>query len=430
MAIRYLLSGFAVFFMLCFPVSYAASMPAAEPDDSAVIRACDTYGVGYFYIPGTETCLRFSGYVRSDIKGGDNVSARKYGSLHRNTYSWQGRGTIRIHTASQTDWGPLRSFTELTSDWKAGAENSTANDSSGGTLRLAYIELGGLRVGLDDTIFAYWTGYYGNVMSDDVLTPSEKRTNSISYTLNTEEGFSAILGLEQGDDYNHNGNGTIPDKNNAANSRYGGFRFKKDGSKRYKALNAQTQNWAPYIVGGLKYTHDWGGMSVVLGYDSYDSEWAAKARLEVDITERFSVFLMGGYKSMDDYYNLDTSYGAGGIRSVTKNGAAKQRYGLYRQINSAYGDWGGHSIAWLGGTYKFNPRTSFNFQNAYSEDKSFASSLNITKQVLSGLTLVGEMAYRSWNDSYSQKQANGDEYRNALKGQNAVQGTVRLQRAF
>ncbi|MER8996007.1 porin, partial [Mesorhizobium sp. M0678] len=31
----------------------------------------DVYGSGYFYIPGTETCLRIGGYVRYDISAGD-----------------------------------------------------------------------------------------------------------------------------------------------------------------------------------------------------------------------------------------------------------------------------------------------------------------------------------------------------------------------
>ena len=32
------------------------------------VRICDTYGAGFYYIPGTETCLRFSGLIRYDIE--------------------------------------------------------------------------------------------------------------------------------------------------------------------------------------------------------------------------------------------------------------------------------------------------------------------------------------------------------------------------
>jgi hypothetical protein len=41
------------------------------------VRVCDTYGSGFFYIPGTDTCLRIGGYVRSDtVANGARVSTR------------------------------------------------------------------------------------------------------------------------------------------------------------------------------------------------------------------------------------------------------------------------------------------------------------------------------------------------------------------
>ena len=39
----------------------------AEPEPMEYVRVCDTYGTGFYYIPGTETCLRVGGYVRYDI---------------------------------------------------------------------------------------------------------------------------------------------------------------------------------------------------------------------------------------------------------------------------------------------------------------------------------------------------------------------------
>ncbi len=43
----------------------------AEPEPMEYVRVCDTYGTGFYYIPGTETCLRVGGYVRYDIGAGD-----------------------------------------------------------------------------------------------------------------------------------------------------------------------------------------------------------------------------------------------------------------------------------------------------------------------------------------------------------------------
>ena len=46
---------------------------AGDADPAAYVRACDAYGQGFFYIPGTETCLKIGGYLRHEIAAGDNV---------------------------------------------------------------------------------------------------------------------------------------------------------------------------------------------------------------------------------------------------------------------------------------------------------------------------------------------------------------------
>ena len=36
----------------------AADAVVAEPEAVEYVRVCDAYGAGFFYIPGTETCLK------------------------------------------------------------------------------------------------------------------------------------------------------------------------------------------------------------------------------------------------------------------------------------------------------------------------------------------------------------------------------------
>src|SRR5262245_27729123 len=38
--------------------------PKAKPVE--YVRVCSLYGAGFFYIPGTDTCLKIGGYLRSD----------------------------------------------------------------------------------------------------------------------------------------------------------------------------------------------------------------------------------------------------------------------------------------------------------------------------------------------------------------------------
>lgn len=75
--------------------SAADTIVAPEPEAVEYVRVCDAYGKGYFYIPGTETCLRFAGYVRYDVSGGDNAYARVPSTRDMDTYAQLTRFTFR-----------------------------------------------------------------------------------------------------------------------------------------------------------------------------------------------------------------------------------------------------------------------------------------------------------------------------------------------
>ena len=39
------------------------------------VKVCDAYGAGFYYIPGTDVCLKVGGYVRADYYVGMNTGA-------------------------------------------------------------------------------------------------------------------------------------------------------------------------------------------------------------------------------------------------------------------------------------------------------------------------------------------------------------------
>ncbi|UXN05717.1 porin [Bartonella sp. HY761] len=389
-----------------------------EPEPVEYVRVCDAYGAGYYYIPGTETCMRISGYVRAEIKGGDDVYATSRDGIERDTYAWRSRATLRFHTAAETELGTLRTYIDLRSEWQGGANWGAAGDKT--SLRFAYIELGGLRVGMDESIFAHWTGYLGKVMNDDVLSPKgSTRTNMISYTYNSGNGFSAIIGVEQGSGSDINGT--------RYNRYYDSVANRYIAERSYKLVGQQIDDYAPHVLGGLKFKQGWGAVSAVAAYDARNEEWAGKLRLDLNVTDQFSVWVMGGYKSMDDYYKVDTSVKA----------FKKDYISVVRIYNSNIGDWGGDWVVWGGGSYKFTKNTSFNFQAGYDDERTFSAAANISHQIVPGLTITPEIAYTKWDSNYGYKAIYSDAgallssgVRNSMKGENAFQGMLRLQRSF
>jgi hypothetical protein len=68
----------------------AADLPAKRVAPVEYVRICDAYGAGFFFIPGTQTCLKIGGRVRADY------------SLVRSQDIYSGLGTAAV--AERTVW--------------------------------------------------------------------------------------------------------------------------------------------------------------------------------------------------------------------------------------------------------------------------------------------------------------------------------------
>jgi hypothetical protein len=49
----------------------------------------------------------------------------------------------------------------------------------------------------------------------------------------------------------------------------------------------------PHVMAGVKLEQGWGKISGIVGYDSNVEAFAAKARLDVNITDKVSAWIMG-----------------------------------------------------------------------------------------------------------------------------------------
>jgi opacity protein-like surface antigen len=228
----------------------AADAVMAEPEAVEYVRVCDAYGAGYFYIPGTETCLKIGGYVRYDMGFGEtnglNVDADPWGDA----WDKRARFSFRVSTASDTELGTLKTYVETRFNYRQGLSTNSLN--------FAYIQLGGLRIGKDESAYTTFAGYAGAVINDGQISYGPFDTTLISYTFDGGNGFTAILSLE---DDNGQGGGYIPD-----------------------------------VVAGAKYAANGYGITGVVGYDESRSEWAGKIRLDAELG-KFTAFVMGGWGS-------------------------------------------------------------------------------------------------------------------------------------
>ncbi|MCO5064518.1 MAG: porin [Rhizobiaceae bacterium] len=368
MNIRAVLLGSAAAFA-AMPAAFAADAVevVAEPEPMEYVRVCDTYGTGYFYIPGTETCLRIGGYVRYDIGVGDGPYGGRQTIDHtdggtNDTYYKEGRFSFQTWTGTETELGTLSTYTETKFNYVNGEGTSVE-------AYFMWIQLGGFRVGKDESAFGTFSDYAGSIIADDIIPYGPFETNLVSYTYDAGNGFSAILSLETGE----------------AGSDY------------------EIDSYMPHVVAAAKYTGDWGGVSLTGGYDSVIEEVAIKGRLDITINEQFSVFAMAAWGSTDD------------------------SLGDYGNFNN-YKTWAGDWAAWVGGTYQFTDKASFNFQGSYTDggdyigDAQWALVADVDYELVKDLHIIPEVTYSDLDlaDGAGHNEPGGD----------GLGGMLRIERSF
>lgn len=206
MNIKSLLLGSAAA-LVAVSAAQAADAVIVEPEPVEYVRICDAYGAGFFYIPGTETCLKFSGYVRVTYDSlhyhDEDTSSLIPTHRHRIRY----RGRLNIDARNETEWGTLRSqlrfqggdagngysYDDPFSDGNAGFHGT--GDAAVGIDR-ALISLAGFRLGYSDD---YWTtiggyGYY-RAVQDGLYSYGQATFFDYTYAA---DGFTMTAGLQVG----------------------------------------------------------------------------------------------------------------------------------------------------------------------------------------------------------------------------------------
>ncbi len=170
-------------------VSTGAAAQAADPVVEAelepveYVRVCDAYGAGFFYIPGSETCLRFEGFAQYQIGANENEITKGY------------RFRLNVDARSDTDWGTLRGFGRIQADGGPDASDAAF------TTDQAIIQLDGFHAGYTESAFvAPWGGLgvarFGILHTDGGGSYAYQQRLQVGYTWVGEGGFSVTVALE------------------------------------------------------------------------------------------------------------------------------------------------------------------------------------------------------------------------------------------
>jgi hypothetical protein len=296
-------------------VAVAGAQAADLPVKAApvqYVKICSLYGAGFYYIPGTDTCIKIGGYVRAEwnyqANGSFNpVRAYNFDDPARSRNVERTRGGITVDVRSQTAYGTLRGYavilpTHTNSD---GPPNGGSPYATPGVFSPAvFIQFAGFTFGKTASFFDFNLFPYSNQTS---IWGGDQAGNGIqvfAYTAQFGGGFSASISAE--------------DETSRRSAITGnGFAY-------------QGRRW-PDVVANLRIDQAWGSAQVmgaihdtaafVAGTTTTDSNigWALGAGLRVNLpTWGKGDYIIGqfNYSSGATNYLLSNS-GAGGTQAFS-----------------------------------------------------------------------------------------------------------------
>ncbi|WP_312014392.1 porin [Bradyrhizobium sp. AUGA SZCCT0283] len=174
------------------------------------VRICSLYGAGYFYIPGTDTCIKLGGYLRVDttFNGGAAHGQPAWNgnsgqqNRYRDNFISRSRMAFTIDTRTATEYGVVRTFGQVdiqfTSPDGTAAFTGVPSPFSIAT-EYMFIQFAGFTFGKSASAYATpWQGFPGNINASLLGGhTTDTGINNIQYTAEFGNGVSGSIGLEE-----------------------------------------------------------------------------------------------------------------------------------------------------------------------------------------------------------------------------------------
>jgi hypothetical protein len=222
----------------------AADLPTRKAAPVNYVRICDAYGAGFFYIPGTDTCLKVGGLALFEARvfntpysigagflsasapgglaaglgplpfvtpgGGTTLATAYRNGRERDAYGMGALGRVELDARTATGYGTLRAFIRIDSSYgssstsQTGALNQLYNITAGPfpakeqtIVNKAFVQFAGLTAGRAQSMF----DFYADAYNYEALRGSNASPALLAYTYTFGgpfTGFSATVSVEDG----------------------------------------------------------------------------------------------------------------------------------------------------------------------------------------------------------------------------------------
>ena len=321
----------------------AADLPVkAKPVQ--YVKICSLYGVGFYYIPGTDMCIKVGGWVRQQTDWNANGSLTN-GPLIDNlqtrataNFDYRTRGYITADARNQTAYGTVRAYI---------AVGTSTDNAGGGTFssNRAFIQWAGFTFGLAQSFFDLYSGpavsYYGGKIVPASDT-GDGGAEVWAYTAQFGNGFSGTISAEG------------PRTMGVWNTNNGAF---ATTGLAFAASN-EGQMW-PDFVANLRVDQAWGSAQIMGAIHNASGQYytASTNTTFGHPSDAVGWAIGGGLKlntpmiGKGDYFQTQVNYtegalgfmnaGANAHYDVFQGGTAGGKYATGMMLDSVYGVLGG-----------------------------------------------------------------------------------------
>ncbi|MGH1588268.1 porin [Methylobacterium phyllosphaerae] len=366
--------------------AHAADLPVKKAVPIEYVRVCGAYGAGFFYIPGTDTCLRISGRAR--FEGGYMTSYSRQFNNPGDTSGYQGRLRINMDARTQTAYGTLRAFVRLDAGARTGYSgvgtsgtqqrigqaypgigiDSFSRDQQFMNVDKAFIQFAGMTAGRASSFFDFYAHdfeFAGATAGSDIAS-----TNLLAYTATLGNGLSATISAEdpvfrRSPIYSPSNNPAGITTNGAiavfgqSNSPAPVFIGYTNGlPTRYSQVDVIQRSRMPDVVGALRLDQAWGsaqltaavhelnvgnvqngagtgtGSNISIPHTSNSYGWAVQGGLKINtpfIAPGDALYLQGAYGSGAQLYTGYSAFSG----SYSQNAATIQGQKFSQFFNDA-----------------------------------------------------------------------------------------------
>jgi len=296
------------------------------------VKVCSLYGAGFYFIPGTDTCVKIGGAIRLDttFNGGPYDAPLWQGGAGgnnlwtKNNFLTRERINATVDSRTATEYGVVRTYSNMQFDFTQDRESI-----AGGFVEVdfAFIQFAGFTFGKAVSQFDPQWALTKPYISSGFLAGSNNTTGipQIAYTASFGNGVSATISAENASPYRNAGLYNTanfigaPGAGTFTGASYG-------GTSNTFLGNATGGDHIPDVVGNIRLDQAWGSLHFGAAMHASTPGFYGANEISGHADDAYGFAVSGAveFKNLPtgagDSLKLEASYGKGAAKYVFNGG--------------------------------------------------------------------------------------------------------------